>query len=133
MSAGNSPLQPQNVEMGGGVGGVSRLRFPPGPHLRSSRFSRHPRLRQAPPKRFAKNRNLRGLVVFVGKRPQAPGGPGPKPQAPWRPGPQAPGAWIPPLSPLVPASQVFNFLFPSSLQHFSRCGRKPLQTWPTSP
>ena len=41
----------------------------------------------------------------MGKRPQAPGGPGPKPwgpgpQAPWRPGPQAPGAWIPPLSPL---------------------------------
>ena len=32
---------------GGGVGGVSRLRFPPGPHLRSSRFSRNPRLRQA--------------------------------------------------------------------------------------
>ena len=25
---------------GGGVGGVSRARFPPGPHLRSSRFSR---------------------------------------------------------------------------------------------
>ena len=45
----------------------------------------------------------RGRAVFVGKRPQAPGGPGPKPwgpgpQAPWRPGPQAPGAWIPPLS-----------------------------------
>ena len=42
-------------------------------------------------------------MVFVGKRPQAPGGPGPKlwgpgPQAPWRPGPKAPGAWIPPLS-----------------------------------
>ena len=41
----------------------------------------------------------------MGKRPQAPGGPGPKPwgpgpQAPWRPGPQAPGAWIPPLSPV---------------------------------
>ena len=39
----------------------------------------------------------------MGKRPQAPGGPGPKPwgpgpQAPWRPGPQAPAAWIPPLS-----------------------------------
>ena len=39
----------------------------------------------------------------MGKRPQAPGRPGPKPwgpgpQAPWRPGPQAPGAWIPPLS-----------------------------------
>ena len=42
---------------GGGVGGVSRLRFPPGPHLRSSRFSRHPRLRQAPTRRFAKTRN----------------------------------------------------------------------------
>ena len=110
-----SPLQPQNaVGVGGGGGrGVSRLRFPPGPHLRSSRFSRHPRLRQAPTRRFAKNRNLRGLVVFVGKRPQAPGGPGPKPwgpgpQAPWRPGPQAPGAWIPPLSPVD--DQVFNFL-----------------------
>ena len=82
---------------GGGVGGVSRLRFPPGPYLRSSRFSRHPRLRQAPTRRFAKNRNLRGLGGFVGKRPQAAGGPGPKPwgpgpQAPWRPGPQAPGA-----------------------------------------
>ena len=44
-----SPLQPQNAGGGGGgrrggVAGVSRLRFPPGPHLRSSRFSRHPRL-----------------------------------------------------------------------------------------
>ena len=83
---------------GGGGRGVSRLRFPPGPPLRSSRFSRHPRLRQAPSRRFAKNRNLRGWVVFVGKRPQAPGGPGPKPwgpgpQATWRPGPQAPGAF----------------------------------------
>ena len=49
-----SPLQPQNAGGGGGggggggVGGVSRLRFPPGPHLRSSRFSRHPRLRPGP-------------------------------------------------------------------------------------
>ena len=101
-----SPLQPQNAAGGGGgggvgVGGVSRLRFPPGPHFRSSRFSRHPRLRQAPTRRFAKNRNLRGLGGFCGE----PGGPGPKPwgpgpQAPWRPGPQAPGAWIPPLSPV---------------------------------
>ena len=68
------------------LGGV--LRFPPGPHLRSSRH--------APTRRFAKNRNLRGL----GKRFQAPAGLGPKPwgpQAPWRPGAQAPGAWIPPL------------------------------------
>ena len=43
---------------GGGVGGVSRLRFPPGPHLRSSRFSRHPRLRQAPTRRFAKSQSF---------------------------------------------------------------------------
>ena len=55
-------------------------------------------------------------MVFVGKRPQAPGGPAPKPwgpgpQAPWRPGPQVPGAWIPPLSPVdFLQSQVFNFL-----------------------
>ena len=65
-------------------GGVSRLRFPPGPHLRSSRFSRHPRLRQAPARRFAKNRNLRGLGGFCGEK--APG--------PWWAGPQALG-WLP--------------------------------------
>ena len=58
----------------GGVGGVSRPRFPPGPHLRSSRFSRHPRLRQAPTRRFAKNRNLRGL----GRSSISAAGPGPK-------------------------------------------------------
>ena len=51
-------------------------------------------------RRFAKKSK-----VFVAKKPQAPGGPGPKPwgpgpQAPWRPGPQAPEAWIPPLSPV---------------------------------
>ena len=81
----------------GGGWGEGGLRFPPGPHLRSSRFSRHPRLRQAPTRRFAKNRNLRGLVW--GKRPQAAGGPGPKP---WGPGDLAhrPLAWIPPLSPV---------------------------------
>ena len=67
---------------GGGVGGVSRLRFPPGPHLRSSRFSRHPRLRQAPTRRFAKNRNLRGLGGFCG-------------EGPWWAGPQALGARAP--------------------------------------
>ena len=70
---------------GGGVGGVSRLRFPPDPHLRSSRFSRHPRLRQAPTRRFAKNRNLRGLGGFCGEK--APG--------PWWAGPQALGARAP--------------------------------------
>ena len=60
-----SPLQ-----MRGGWGGVSRLRFPPGPHLRSSRFSRHPRLRQAPTRRFANFRNLRGLFLWgKGSRP----------------------------------------------------------------
>ena len=84
-----SPLQPQNAGGGwgggGGVGGVSRLRFPPGPHLRSSRFSRHPRLRQAPTTRLAKNRNLRGLGGFCGEK--APG--------PWWAGPQALGARAP--------------------------------------
>ena len=86
---------------GGRVGGVSRLRFPPSPHLRSSRFSRHPRL---PTRRFAENRNFCG-----GKRPccaaPSPGGLGPKP---WRPGPQAPGAWTATLtgSLLLVASQT---------------------------
>ena len=98
-----SPLQPQNAGGGvggggGGVGGVSRLRFPPGPHLRSSRFSRHPRLRQAPASRFAwQPCREKGPRPLVGRGPK-PWGPGP--QAPWRPGPQAPGAWIPPLSPV---------------------------------
>ena len=94
-----SPLQPQNAGGGGwgggGVGGVSRLRFPPGPHLRSSRFSRHPRLRQAPTRRFAKNRNLRGLGG-LGKGPgpwwAGPQALGARAPSPWRPGPQAPGA-----------------------------------------
>ena len=80
---------------GGGVGGVSRLRFPPGPHLRRSRFSRHPRLRQAPTRRFAENRNLRGLW-FCGEK--APGPWWPRPQAPWRPGPQAPVHYLKPMS-----------------------------------
>ena len=71
---------------GGGVGGyrgVSRLRFPPGPHLRSSRFSRHPRLRQAPTRRFAKNRNLRGLGGFWWAGPQALGARAPSPLETW--------------------------------------------------
>ena len=80
---------------GGGVGGVSRLRFPPGPHLRSSRFSRHPRLRQAPTRRFAKNRNLRGFCGEKAPGPPSPGGPGPKP----------PGD-------LAHRPRVFNFLLP---------------------
>ena len=70
-------LQPQNAISGGGVGGVSRLRFPPGPHLRSSRFSRHLCLRQAPTRRFAKNRNLRGWAPsFLKTWPTGPLGPG---------------------------------------------------------
>ena len=70
-----SPFPPQNAggRGGGGVGGVSRLRFPPGPPLRSSRFSRHPRLRQAPT-----------IERFWGKAPDA-----------WWPGPQALGARAP--------------------------------------
>ena len=97
--------------VGGGVGGVSRLRFPPGPHLRSSRFSRHPRLRQAPTRRFAK-KSVWWFLWGKGPKPlvgRAPSPWGPRPQAPWRPGPQAPEAWIPPRSP-GSASQVFNFL-----------------------
>ena len=57
-----------------------------GSHLRSSRFSRHPRLRQAFTRRFAKNRN------FVGKRPQALGGPGPKPHEELAHRPLGPGS-----------------------------------------
>ena len=98
-----------------GGGGVSRLRFPPGPHLRSSRFSRHPRLRQAPTRRFAKNRNLRGLGGFCGAKAPGPWRAGPqalgaRAPAPWRPGPQAPGAWIPPLSLVDFLQAKFSFL-----------------------
>ena len=97
-------LQPQR-----GAEGVSRLPFPPGPHLRSSRFSRHPRLRQAPTKRLPKTQfwSFRG---FCGEKAQAPG----------RPGPQGLGARAPspletwPTGPwgLDPATLtgVFNFL-----------------------
>ena len=99
-----------------GVGGVSRLRFPPGPHLRSSRFSRHPRLRQAPARRFAKNRNLRGLGVFLwGKGPRplvgrapSPGGPGPKPPGDLAHRPLGPGSRH--SHRLTFCSQDFNFL-----------------------
>ena len=76
-------LTPQNAK-GVEEGGVSRLRFPPGPHLRSSRFSRHPRLRQAPTRRFAKKRNLRFGWFLWGKAP-----------GPWWAGPQALGARAP--------------------------------------
>ena len=120
----------------GGVGGVSRLRFPPGPHLRSSRFSRHPRLRQAPTRRFAKNRNLGGFW------PQAPGGPGPKPPGDLAHRPLGPGSrhshrltsckpiLLLRLKPKGPIRSPWGALdcfrrrsftgFPSSLQHFSR-------------
>ena len=81
----------------GGRGGIPAS-FPSGPHLRSSRFSRHPRLR------------LRGLGGFCGEK--APG--------PWWAGPQALGARAPspletwPTGPCsldltssLPASRVF--------------------------
>ena len=104
---------------GGGVGGVSRLRFPPGPHLRSSRLSRHPRLRQAPTRRFAKNRNLRGLGGFCGEK--APG--------PWRAGPQALGARAP--SPLETWPTGPWGLDPRRV--FMGRPKPFLETWPTSP
>ena len=84
----------------GGVGGWGRrggipASFPSRSHLRSSRFSRHPRLRQAPTRR---------------PKVLEPG-----PQAPWRPGPQAPEAWIPPLSPV-------DFL---QTEFLTSCGANP--------
>ena len=101
-------------------------------------------------------------VVFVGKRPQAPGGPGPKPwapgpQAPWRPGPQAPGPWIPPLrlkpmggsqnATITPNPLTLGVVSEGGAVQFHErrgsrlCssisaagpGPKPLETWPTSP
>ena len=101
-----SPLQPQNRGgVGGGVGGVSRLRFPPGPHLRRSRFSRHPRLRQAPTRRFAKNRGLGGFCWRAG--PQALGARAPSPLETWPTGP-----WGPPLSAVDFLQSVSNPLSP---------------------
>ena len=69
---------------GGGVGGVSRLRFPPGSHLQSSRFSRHPRLRQAPTRRFEFER----LGGFCGEKAH----PGPKPPGDLAHRPLGPGS-----------------------------------------
>ena len=83
-----SPLQPQNAGGGGGEGGYPgfvSLQVPTSEAAVSADTHAFARL---PPGGLRKNRSLRGLVVFVGKRPQAPGGPGPKP---WGPGPQAPG------------------------------------------
>ena len=133
---------------GGGVGGVSRLRFPPGPHLRSSRFSRHPRLRQAPTRRFAKNRNLGGFCgprPLVGRAP-SPGGPGPKPPGDLAHRPLRPGSrhvdflqakflsccvsnpWV--QNPIggrwmVSEGGALQSHVPSSLQHFSRWAPSP--------
>ena len=76
-----SPLQPKNAGggegAGGGVGGVSRARFPPGPHLRSSRFSRLPPLRLPPTRRLFQNDETRGQIWASG--PSRSGCLGPKP------------------------------------------------------
>ena len=71
VAEGGEGIQFQNAG-GGGVGGVSRLRFPPGPHLRSSRFSRHPRLRQAPTRRFGWFLWGKGPRPLVGARAPSP-------------------------------------------------------------
>ena len=76
---------------GGRVGGVSRSFPSRSPTSEAAVSADTHAFARLPPGRLRKN---------VGKRPQAPGGPGPKPwgpgpQAPWRPGPQGPGAWIP--------------------------------------
>ena len=105
----------------GGVRGVSRLRFPPGPHLRSSRFSRHPRLRQAPTRSFAKNRNLRG---FWWAASQALGA---GLQAPWRPGPQAPGTWNDTLTKTLASADLGGLWMVSegaALQSYERRGSR---------
>ena len=74
------PLQPRNAARrgvrggGGGVGGVSRARFPPGPHLRGSRFSRLPPLRLPPTRRLFQTTKL---VLCPGSKPSAPS-PGPQ-------------------------------------------------------
>ena len=87
---------------GGRGGGVSRARFPLGPHLRGSRFSRLPPLRLPPARRFFQNDEKLVELSFIpsrsgglGPKPlgpgsQAPGGPGPKPltPSPWEPAPR---------------------------------------------
>ena len=79
---------------GGGRGGIPAS-FPSRSPPPKQPFQPTPRLRQAPTRRFAKNRNRFGWFLWgKGPRPLVAG-----PQAPpLRPGPQAPGAWIPPLS-----------------------------------
>ena len=64
-------------------GGVSRLRFPPGPHLRSSPFQPTPTPSAGSHQEVCRNRNLRGLVF------------GEKAPGPWWAGPQALGARAP--------------------------------------
>ena len=73
-------LQPRNA----GAGGVSRARFPPGPHLRGSRFSRLPPLRLPPTRRLFQNDEI-GAFSSLERGPQGPGGPGPTAPSP---GPQ---------------------------------------------
>ena len=70
-----SPFQPQNA---GGGRGVSRLRFPPGPHLRSSVSADTHAFARLPPGGLRK-------IVFCGEK--APGA--------WWAGPQALGARAP--------------------------------------
>ena len=88
-----SPLQPRNAGggWGGGVGGVSRARFPPGPHLRQP-FQLTTTPSPATRRLFRTTKNWsRSSVLGLGPSrsgagPQAPGGraqatvgPGPKP------------------------------------------------------
>ena len=69
----------------GPTNGANFANSPPGPHLRSSRFSRPPRLRGSHQEVFEKNRGLCVFVVWLAA-PQALG-PGSK-----APGDLAPGA-----------------------------------------
>ena len=86
---------------GGGVGGVSRLRFPPGPHLRSSRFS----LTSTPSP--GSHQDLRKIVMrglwFWGKGARRLGARAPSPLETWPTG----GPWG--LDPAT-LTEFFNFL-----------------------
>ena len=61
-----SPTPPKRRGGGGGVGGVSRLRFPPGPHHPKQPFQPTP----TPTRRFAKNQEV--WVVFCGEKASKP-------------------------------------------------------------
>ena len=113
---------------GGGRGGIPAS-FPS--HLRSSRFSRHPRLRQAPTRRFAKNRHSHRLTSNFLLRLK-PMGPGLKTLGCYH-NPQSAdlgGRWM--VSEGGALQSQRGSRLRSSISAAGP-GPKPLRTWPTSP